>query len=491
LGIGRQIKISRYRSVPLLYVVACLIPLASFLYFVAEQDTGALCFAGASFTLVILGIFWLKRNFDPFEPINFVAVTVFIGVVLRTLYIVTVDDDLTRDFLLLGKDISVLIPGILAINVSMLFLLLGYSTNPRGFPILRFSIMRKDEWSARRLRWLSIIILAIAAASIMSYMQAMGITITAIEDLTKKRRLVIELAQQYQYAALGYQIWGASLLSYLLYFMVSIMAVGKKRRKHLAFVTIFVGLAAFLLPLISSSRTEIALALANCIVIWHYMRRKISLKAIATIMTVLLLLIVFLGALRAVSQGKFDDLTGFLNAGTVVEQLLLNRNWLDVAKTAHIIDEVPGTMDFQYGQTMITWLFAPVPRQVWISKPAVRIGPELGYLIFDTGRLKTGVPPGIIGELYLNFGYFGIAVGMLIFGYWLKYLYNSFRRHIATNKNAMLLYIALLVPFSLSLFGGDFSGVMISVLRSLLTVSIMLALIGRRSSRVVIQWQYA
>jgi hypothetical protein len=260
LGICHWNKITRYRSVPLLFAVACLISLTSFLYFAAEQDTGALCFAGASFTLVILGIFWLKRNFDPFEPINFVAVTVLIGVVLRTFYIVTVDDDLTRDFLLLGKDIGVLIPGILVINVSLLFLLLGYSINPRGFAILRLPIMRRDRWSPSRLRWLSIIIFAIATVCIISYIHAMDITITAIEDLTKKRRLVIELAQQYQYTALGYHIWGASLLSYLLYFLVAIMATGEKRRKHLAFVTIFVGLGAFLLPIINSSRTEIALA---------------------------------------------------------------------------------------------------------------------------------------------------------------------------------------------------------------------------------------
>lgn len=76
----------------------------------------------------------------------------------------------------------------------------------------------------------------------------------------------------------------------------------------------------------------------------------------------------------------------------------------------------PGSKPYLLGQSYYRLLFVPIPRWAWPGKPentqrvfARVLDPELG----DTG---TTIPAGIIGDLYINFGYVGVF-GMLVFGY--------------------------------------------------------------------------
>ena len=90
----------------------------------------------------------------------------------------------------------------------------------------------------------------------------------------------------------------------------------------------------------------------------------------------------------------------------VLESIVLNRNQIELPKTAHIINAVPETLDFQYGKTLTRWLAAPIPREVWPDKPVIHPGPIIGNRIY--GQRVAGVPPGLIAELWWNFGWFGI-----------------------------------------------------------------------------------
>jgi len=76
----------------------------------------------------------------------------------------------------------------------------------------------------------------------------------------------------------------------------------------------------------------------------------------------------------------------------------------------------PQRQPYLWGQSYYRLLFAPVPRALWPEKPedtqrifARALDPKLG-------RRGTTVPPGIVGDLYVNFGSFGV-IGMVLWGF--------------------------------------------------------------------------
>lgn len=78
-------------------------------------------------------------------------------------------------------------------------------------------------------------------------------------------------------------------------------------------------------------------------------------------------------------------------------------------ETLFILDEVPARRPYMYGETFVVELLNPIPRFLWEGKP-------LGFGIvyahwYGEDPLQGGptLSPGILGEMYVNFGVFGIA----------------------------------------------------------------------------------
>jgi hypothetical protein len=118
-----------------------------------------------------------------------------------------------------------------------------------------------------------------------------------------------------------------------------------------------------------------------------------------------------------------------------------------------IIRDTPGRVPFQGGWSIAHVAIAYIPRLLWPGKP-----------ILGTGQWITenyGFGPGIesatgstwIGELYMNFGWIGILVGMTCAGVFLRFLQESFLGLDATIP-AMLVGVVALLTLS-STMGGD------------------------------------
>ncbi len=110
--------------------------------------------------------------------------------------------------------------------------------------------------------------------------------------------------------------------------------------------------------------------------------------------------------------------------------------------------------DYLLGGSFVMFVTAPIPRVLWPDKPDVRIGPYVAQEILDF-RNQSGAPPSAIGEFYINFGWLGVAIGMLLLGCVAalsKSLYlNSEDQDIGRSRYvcAMLILIFFLI--------GDFS----------------------------------
>jgi len=423
------------------------------------------------------------RN-DYFAPITFVLLTLMLGVTFRTWYIVaTPDGEEVQAYLLMGQPVIFLSWSLVVTAWGFLFFTFGYYWSVPRLQLEQWPLIRSDAWDER---WMWLVVIGcfiIAALSIISFIHALGIQDSLLEKFSAKRRLNVEGADVEQ-AAMGYQRLGASLIS--ISFMLLFAWFNEKKLAYFSFIGVMVvgvGLLATLFPIIVSSRTQVILLLIFALLISHYLRRPISLQALGIAFLSALIALSALGALRAYSQRQVEELTvgQLLGFSSLAEHVMENRNFLDVTKTGHIMAGMPAQYPYQLGQTLVLWIVSPIPRSLWKGKPAVRLGPDVGDAFFSVGEHQiTGVPPGYLGELYINFGLLLIAPGMFFLGWFLRFLYVNFYPLIRHNKNALLIYISLMFPFAFSLPSSDVTGTVLGVLKNLIPLLLILALIGRR-----------
>ena len=80
------------------------------------------------------------------------------------------------------------------------------------------------------------------------------------------------------------------------------------------------------------------------------------------------------------------------------------------------MDEVPRRHEYLYGETYLIELVNPIPRFLWAEKPmgfGVTYARWRGY---DTLAGGPNLSPGILGEMYANFGLAGIVLVSLAGG---------------------------------------------------------------------------
>jgi hypothetical protein len=108
-----------------------------------------------------------------------------------------------------------------------------------------------------------------------------------------------------------------------------------------------------------------------------------------------------------------------------------------------IISKVPSEfVPFQYGFTYYVQLVNPIPRFLWPDKPTLDTGLLMASLqgqVDASGEAYLTVSPGLIGEMYLNFGVLGI-VGLSSFGGWLVKGWDRIVSEHGTSLPAMMFY---------------------------------------------------
>jgi len=129
-----------------------------------------------------------------------------------------------------------------------------------------------------------------------------------------------------------------------------------------------------------------------------------------------------------------------------------------------VIEAIPREYDHLYGSSYYGLLVNFIPRKWWQNKPggfsihmdAIRGGRGL-YTTFEGNILGSSVSASIIGELYGNFGYLGIPLGMLVFGGLAGWWFKLFRSR-SDNMGFGLLFIHSLPVFAMEI-RGDFLAV--------------------------------
>jgi hypothetical protein len=240
-----------------------------------------------------------------------------------------------------------------------------------------------------------------------------------------------------------------------------------RRRAQVLLLAVGAVLVALFLP--TGHRFYLFLVLGSIAVPWHCYIRPIRFSWVVALGLFTILFVTPVGQLwrteygagsyqgqRAsgasdiplVAAGVSQDLAA-MAGGQYLDYTVQHFERLNEAATvAALMNTVPADYGYKYGQTylpMVTWV---IPRFFWPDKPTFQYFNEVGR---ETGLIavndyQTTVVYTSLGELYLNFGYVGVPIGMLALGALFRWLYQALMSG-PRNPTAVLAYALLVFPF--------------------------------------------
>ena len=438
----------------------------------------------ASFIVLLTRV--ISKHDDLFCPMDFVFLTVFLGVTLRSLYIIFFPNDFVTRYLMLGNPIEILIDGLLLINTGLVFLLLGYLSHKKKINIFNKLRATDDEWDFRKFKLWVLLIGLIGIFCIVYYAYALNLFGEFSTKAFTKLRFTVEGAE-YRYGSLGYLRWGGELLQ--IGFIITLLFVLKgKIKKSYFYITcmILFGVLSLAIPVVSSSRTSILYFILLSLIVFHYQSKGLSIKKILITALVCIFILATLNALRQIQQRKLDAaeyFEGFYDPRNLYQDSIGNRHFLGVAKTSIILKSNLNTLDYWPGETFLLWIVAPIPRTIWPDKPVVRIGGDIGTKVFGQPE-ASGTPPGYVAELYINFGVWGVFIGMFLLGFILRLIYESIGKYVRVNGNLTLMYGCVIIPIAFTLLSQDFTATIVDLMKYSIPILIILYSINIRKSHI-------
>ncbi len=136
-------------------------------------------------------------------------------------------------------------------------------------------------------------------------------------------------------------------------------------------------------------------------------------------------------------------------------------NYTTVVMT--IVHNTPQVWNYMWGYSYATFFISLIPRLLWPGKPVIAtFGNEFGrdYGIISPVDYHTSVAMSWVGEMFINFGWYGILVGFL-YGFFYQTVFSYFMKSgKITNLSALLYVFFLYYMLRGDLFAAQFSGLL-------------------------------
>lgn len=396
----------------------------------------------------------IKYQVDVFSPQFLLAGAVLIGTTIRTYYLLYDPLGHSKMITLVGNNLpeDILMPGLLAINLGITLWMLGFTMTPKN-SVPRYETSGKFDSA----KYVKAQIFLVCAGLILTFLYLLRINFFSeigTYGISGKRIEQVGTSYgnttTYGYLRVGGDILAACTIAHALYYY-TFMQTRKNR-----FVLFGLFLLACIVPFVASARGDILYLILGILVIRHYTKRAVSPKAMMVITVLFFFMLGAMGILRQQAYRGVDNVDVPLTESTI-NTLIYNAHFIGVGKTSVIIEEMPVTENYLFGKTYFLTFLAPIPRVLWPDKPVVRSGRFVGSNLYHKPTLS-GVPPGVIGEAYMNFGWGGILVVMLLFGFVCKraYLTMVVRRNPDDAYRLGLYVITMLMILDVSM--TDFTG---------------------------------
>ncbi len=441
------------------------------------ETKGLVCLTATCALLVTALPIALGRGKDLAEPIWFVVLIVAVGVTGKAFYLI-LGPARRVSFLLLGKSVEELLPATLLMALGLLCFSFGYLSGNLRWRLPLLDRLETGEPNVRRLYGVVGMLAVTGMFAFLAFASRFDISLDSLAAFSSKR-LVLDRASQ-SFLVHGYLRWGSLLLETAFFLLFARWAAtGRRLRSGMGLVIVLFGLGAAAFPFFVSSREGVMYLILRVGVVWLYLRGEPTLKRAFAVATVTLVLF---GSMLAFRRDRSDwaGIRDHVGVSGLMESTIGGRHFLDLSKTAHVLDGVPELVDYQYGRTLVTWLVAPVPRAWWPGKPRIGAGGDLA-VIFGTPWMS-GVPPGIIAELYLNFGILGVLVGMIVAGFALRSLYATLQPRLPSPA-VVLIFAFLSTRLALGMLSASVSGSAIRMFQEMIPLTLALVLCLGRPAR--------
>jgi hypothetical protein len=175
--------------------------------------------------------------------------------------------------------------------------------------------------------------------------------------------------------------------------------------------------------------------------------------------------------LKRVLAQKERVTTGVNRAQNFVERVSLK------GSVQTIVDKVGIDVPFQQGYTLIPITETFIPRILWSDKPDIPTGQIMNRVFHITEQDETYISPTHLGELYWNFGWPGVVIGMTLIGVLcgLVARYNLAQARTVTR----LLISVLTIRYVINGFEGSLAASYVVWLRSLVAVAALHLIFAR------------
>ncbi|MCA9186993.1 MAG: oligosaccharide repeat unit polymerase [Planctomycetales bacterium] len=425
-------------------------------------------------SIVAIPMLWQSR-IDWFSPWSFVILSVALGGAARGICISLMWPDPTSIELmfLLGEDVEfflfpwgIMLLGLVAMTVGY------FGARGKSDQIRRW--VGNLQWNEGRLKFVVAFVFVVSLGATIQYVRNTGGFSSGV--ISGKRTVIsdVDISSDTEFNQFGYLRQMAKMANFA-YLTVLGYALFHKRRIPVSHtvVLVFLFFGACALPFYTSSRLPIVWTFCGTGALLYYSGKEFALQRLMVVG--LMGIIVYFG--MSVIRGK-KEAGAAIAESTGVERLaegfVIHRNFFGITKTAHVINAVPELLDFQYGYTFGVWLVAPVPRAIWSTKPLIHSGPIIGNVVY--GNTVSGVPPGLIGELYWNFGSAGVVLGCFAVGRLLRIMGDSFRPRHGKDLKLLLLYVTGPMRLGFEMLGNSAGFGCMVVAMDLATIGLLLFL---------------
>lgn len=417
--------------------------------------TGAILVSCATITfLVPVFTAMFQRPYDVFHPLNFIALSLFFGVFGRTLFILCSDSPVVNE-LLDDRPLESIIPGAVLSLFGTVFFCSGFLL-PRSAHLKLYTLSNfLERFSQNRFMIFLPLIFAVSAGGVYMFLQATGFQFDGFTSLSSKRRVVINDVE----SSLGFvRLFAQDLPRTTFLCLLGVWLTCYRKSPGLIIAIIGFAILAIALPFSASSRGIVVVTLiAACVLVNHM--RAIDIKALFAVGLISFLVLSGMLAMRRVHNRGIEFGEALSEMG--FEPLFGNHNFADVVKLAHIYEAVPAQINYKYGSSFVSILYAPIPRSIWQNKPPVAMGREISEKIYNRGmKLKDkggGTPPGLFAESIINFSVWGFPVAVLMAGALLRVIHNTLYRLADLSVPGAVLYASVIPAYCLSMMSGDFT----------------------------------
>jgi len=404
------------------------------------------------------------RPLDMFAPWTYMFYFVVLNVLVRSIFI---DFAIGGDFFdinsifYMGKPDEFLIESTVVLLIGFVFLTLGYlipASRPR---VLRLRIFRFEPVSRRRFNRLIALMIAISGVALVAfiYLTFTGFADFAIEMISKHRGLTTDLSEYRAHGYLRLMIGLASIVVYLAY--GRLRSNGGRDRKYLWMMFSLGVVITLTMSFYSQSRGALIFIFLNIVFMKYYLDgRKFPWKILSVLAPIIIALFFVTSAFRS---GSGVSLKQEITAIRVLAPIILNNGGIDASKTGHVIDYVDASQDYKFGETLIEFVWATVPRGMWTDKP-VNLDTYIGEKVYGAETYgASAVPPGFFAEMYMNFWYAGIVLGSLLLGMFMKHLANLLAGN-RGNTHFIVCYAVTLQSIGMSALASGVSSTVMGVL---------------------------